>query len=609
MRYKDIYDYVTIKENEYAQAIDINGWQWSMVDHIKTSFYYQHGRLLNGNDEDTPVINITRPLTGLQMRAENIDVKDITIYVDEPDSAHLSFLIKKYHDDVFVVENDIDTFLNEVNESKVVYGGGLAKKMDRARPEVIPLQSIAFCDQTNLLGAPVGFKHDYNPDELLQMADMGWGQESNGANITLQQLVDLADESKVIDKMTGMPVKSTTKTIKVYEIHGSLPVAFLDDSDNYSKFKYQLHIVAFYHTSDGKQQGVTLFRKAQKEGNLKLLLRDKIYNRALGFGGAEELFEQQVWSTWSVIQQKNMLEAASKVILKSTDPTLSAKHPTGLKGLDNLSILNLQQGADMTQVDTTPRAYQLFTNFESALRESAQTTSGATDALLGKNPSSGTPFKLQDLVTQEGQGQHEYRRMPYAKFIESVYMDWLFPYIVNEITKGTQFMSELSVEEMQYVVSCVVRNASKQYVYEQIVSGKDFNPDEVKAFEARIKEEFMQGGNKRFLETLAGEFKNKPLKVKVNVAGKQKNLSAMTDKLVNIFRMIFANPQGFQAALQIPGMAKNWNEILEYSGLTPGDFSLAYQQAVPSPIQQQQLAAPGGQTSVPQLDLTAEAKQ
>lgn len=83
-----------------------------MKDHIKTSFYYNHGRLLNGNDEDTPVKNITRPLLNLQFHAENIDVKDVMIYVDDPDDFHLSFLIKKYHDDVFTVENDLDTYFD-----------------------------------------------------------------------------------------------------------------------------------------------------------------------------------------------------------------------------------------------------------------------------------------------------------------------------------------------------------------------------------------------------------------------------------------------------------------------------------------------------------------
>ena len=81
---KDIFNYITEQENVFALPISINGWDWSMKDHIKTSFYYKHGRLLNGNDEDTPVKNIVRRMLTLQYTAEDVDVKDIDLYVDDP---------------------------------------------------------------------------------------------------------------------------------------------------------------------------------------------------------------------------------------------------------------------------------------------------------------------------------------------------------------------------------------------------------------------------------------------------------------------------------------------------------------------------------------------
>jgi len=77
---KDIFNYITEQENVFALPISINGWDWSMKDHIKTSFYYKHGRLLNGNDEDTPVKNIVRRMLTLQYTAEDVDVKDIDLY-------------------------------------------------------------------------------------------------------------------------------------------------------------------------------------------------------------------------------------------------------------------------------------------------------------------------------------------------------------------------------------------------------------------------------------------------------------------------------------------------------------------------------------------------
>lgn len=594
-KYGSIYEYITAQENAYEQPININGWDWSMKQHVKTSFFYQFGRLLNGNDENTPVKNITRPILNLQSRAEDIDVKEIVLYVDNPDDYHLSFLVKRYHDDVFVIENNIDKFLDDVKESKIVYGGGLSKKMDRARPEVVPIQSIAFCDQTNLLGAPLGFKHDYNPDELKEQEANGWGSKENGANITIDELITVAEDYKILDKQSGQQVKSTSKTIEIYEVHGTLP-PFAEDKEEFQNYEYQLAIVAFYRNKKGEKVGVTLFRKKQKKGNLKLLLRDEIYSRALGFGGAEELFEDQVWTTYSVQRQKDLLDATSKVILTTDDPALMTRHPSGLKNLNNLELIERAPNTTVAQIDTTPRSLVLFEKFEQGMKEHAQLTGGATDALLGESPTSGTPFKLQDLVTTEGQGLHEYRRKKFAKFIEEVYKDWIIPYIVKEITNGARFLSELSMDEMQYVMECVIRNKVNDLVKERILNGELIEKEEIEAYKQKIREEFVRGGNKKFIEILKGEFQKKPLAVKVNVAGAQKDLAKKTDKLVNIFRQIIANPQGFVEVMKIPGMAKTWNEILEDSGLTPGDFSTSYSQSIPSPIQPAQM---GGQT--PQL--------
>ena len=57
--------------------------------------------------------------------------------------------------------------------------------------------------------------------------------------------------------------------------------------------------------------------------------------------------------------------------------------------------------------------------------------------------------------------------------------------------------------------------------------------------------------------------------MQISVAGRQKDLSKMTDKLTNIFREVIVNPQ----VLQDDNAKKVFNEILEYSGLNPITFT------------------------------------
>jgi hypothetical protein len=91
--------------------------------------------------------------------------------------------------------------------------------------------------------------------------------------------------------------------------------------------------------------------------------------------------------------------------------------------------------------------------------------------------------------------------------------------------------------------------------------------------------------NRKFIEILKGELEDAQIMININIAGKQKNLAERVDKLVNIFRQIAVNPQ----VLEIPQMAKMFNQILEASGLSPIDFSM-----MKAPKQEQQQIMPGG---------------
>jgi len=107
----------------------------------------------------------------------------------------------------------------------------------------------------------------------------------------------------------------------------------------------------------------------------------------------------------------------------------------------------------------------------------------------------------------------------------------------------------------------------------------------------------MQEGNKKFIKILKDDWKDAPIEIEIVVAGKQKNLGKMADSITNIFRFIFSNPQGFMQIMQMPGMAKSFNQIMEYSGLNSMDFSGMEKIQQEQQMQQQNMA----QGQAPQL--------
>jgi len=562
-----IFGFIKQQENSYRQPIPINDkWDWSMKDTIQTAELYKNSQLLTGKSDYKPMKNITRPILNLQYRAEGFDLKDIQLFIDDSEEYYKSFLVRKYHE-MWALKNQINTFISDVVESYVDFGAALVKDVYDVKPEVVPLQSIAFCDQTDMLSGPIGIRHFFSPDQLLKMARVGWGDTKNGATETLANTILLSREEKKNDS-TQRITKTPGKYIEIFEVHGNVPKTFANPEDDSGEYETRLFIVCFYQKKNrDEQEGIILYTAIETESPFKLLKRDKVFGRALGMGGAEELFDPQVWINYDMIRKQGMLDAASKTILQSDDPTVAQKNR--VRNMENLEILDVAPGTSVRPVDTFPRNTALFDNSTMEWENHAQQLGAANDAISGKAPVSGTSGKLQEMVVAEGHSLHEYRRGKIAIFIEEIYRDWIIPNIQNEITKGTTFLAELDLKEVQYIADALVTCETNDMIIQKVLAGELVSQEAVAGYQQLVRSEFKKKGNKHFIEILKGEFKDSPISVRANVAGKQKDLAGKYDKLMAAFRMMTSNPY----ILQSPPVAELFNEMNEAMGLNPIDLT------------------------------------
>jgi hypothetical protein len=492
----------------------------------------------------------------------------------------LSFLEKKYHDEVYVKENNLDTLFDEITESDIDYGGVLVQKTKDKKPEVFELNTIAFCDQTDIFGSPIGFKHHFSPDKLRQMTKLGWGEESNGANISIEDLIVLAQPEKTT---AGMKKESKTpgKTIEVYIVRGNLPEAYLKDNDNMEYYCDQIQIVAFYTDKEGKKEGVTLYRRKATEGNLKFHTSKKVYGRALGRGVAEALLHDQIWTNFLTIHKMNMLEAASKVVLYTDDDNYANRNR--VQDMENLEVTTVAEGRRMFQAPTaSPVQIQLYENSINELFEHAQLSGSANDPILGKEQASGTTFRGQERTVAQGRGLHDRRRGQRAKFIEEIYRDWIIPDMKKEILKGKEFLATLTSDEMEWVGEQLAENYAHRLRTEDVLNGE--MPREKDFLKQEFRDKFAKQGNKQLLKILKDEFEGVEMKMGINIANKQKDLGMMADKILSIFQYAGANPQGFMQTMQIPGMSNALNDVLEYSGISQVDFGSFMSKIPPQPV-------------------------
>ncbi len=317
--------------------------------------------------------------------------------------------------------------------------------------------------------------------------------------------------------------------------------------------------------------GVTLFKHKEPKLPFKFLSRDKIVGRALGRGGIEELFEPQIWTNWDEVKITEMLEAASKIWFKTTDPAFKTQN---LSSKDNLELFNLQQGNDFSQIDTYPRNLAVFNDAVSRWESHAQQLGAASEGMLSGEVKSGVPFKLFEAKNIEDKSMHIFRQGQIAVFMDEIIRDWTLKHISRDILNEHNFLSELSADEMNEVFEQIAENMANKTRNEQVLNGE--LPQEKEALKQGIKDSHMKRGQKWFIKILKNEMKDSPLKARTNIAGKQKNLALLTDKLVNVLRQFIATPQ----IRQDPEMVKLLNVILESSGMSPIMFGT-------SPLMQQ----------------------
>lgn len=581
---KDIFEYVTTEENAYkTRPVAVtDGYEWHMYENIRQWVMYKDGKLQNGNTlqdsdgrviDEVPVKNIILPILNVHYRTEGFDLKDIEVYVDNDEQYHKSLLLRKFHEKWGRMEG-IDTFIDELVESYVDFGGALVKKVKGARPEVIKLQQLAFADQTDILSGPFAIKHQYSIDQLQEKAGI-WDEEA------INDVITMARMEKEYNQAQNRESKTPGKYIEVYEVHGVFPESWLTASDkddqayeSYDGNKYvrQVQIISYYNTPDGEKHGITLFSGKTKD-LFKFIKRDQRFGTALGRSAIEELVEPQVWTNYGLLQARRILDKAALLLGISDDPTFSTRN----------KLTELDQGEWLTKAPNTTvepfifptQNLQQFEQWVNQMEEHARLLGSANEATLGISPASGTPFKLQDLVVGEGKGIHEYRRGQIAVFVEEIYRDWIIPQLVDDMNRGQRFLTELSTDELIEVADRVADNFVNDKIKKIVLTGKVVTKLEADQLREQLRQVFIKEGGKRFVEIIKDEIKDIPVDVKINIAGKQKNLTALVDKLTNVIREVMRNPQ----MLQDPNVSKLVNLTLETSGISPMSFR-------PSPLSQ-----------------------
>lgn len=443
---------------------------------------------------DKPFYNIVTAARNIWFRATDIDRKHIRLKASKHSDYLLSF-VAQMHLNNWMKKAAFGSFLNEWGRTMATYGSSVSKfvtKDGELHAAVIPWNRI-LCDPIDFNANMKVEVLEYTPAQLRKQK--GYDREMVEALLeNLQPREDLGKQKK----------DNKSEYIKVYEVHGELPLSLLtENEEDDDEYVQQMHVVTFLSKSGkkGDYEDYTLYKgKEKKDPYLKhdLITED---GRTLGIGAVEHLFEAQWMVNHTAKQIKDTLDFASLLILQTSDGTLVGRNV--LNSLVTGDILIHAENQPLEQLNNTHDIGQIQ-SFSAQWQNLAKEITSTPDAIRGNTQPSGTAYRLQQLITNESHSLFEIMTENKGLAIEEMLREFVIPHIKSKMDTADEIAAVLEGEAIQqfdasYVPNEAIRRNNKR-IKDKVLSGDIADPGDLQALQNDIRNELAPLGNQRFIK-------------------------------------------------------------------------------------------------------------
>lgn len=591
-----IYDLVRkAEQNDQQGSTTISKYvTFDMRENIEKIDAYLNSKHISGDTDDMgrekPFFNIVTAAVNIWYRATDIDRKNIRIKASKAGDTVLSFL-GTVHLQQWMRKSNFGQFLNEWGRSLVRYGSTVIKFVEKdgeLYAEVIPWN--------RLIVDPIDF--DANPRiEVLELTPAQL-RKREGYD---QEIVEKLIETKVTrETMEGQNKDNRSEYIKIYEIHGELPLSFLTGKDkDDDTYVQQMHVISFV---EGKGKGefddFTLVsgREAKDPYMITHLIRED--GRTQGIGAVEHLFEAQWMVNHNAKMIKDQLDLASKLIFQTSDGSFVGQN--ALSNIETGDILIHQANQPLTQINNGSHDIVQSQNILGMWKALGQEITNTPDALMGQNAPSGTAWRQVEAIQQEAHSLFELMTENKGLDIEKMLRHYVLPFLKRQLNNDDEVSATLDAHGIERIDAMYIKNEATRRAndkaVEAILNGEIAQPVEeaIPGEQAKVQEELQSLGGQRFYKpsevSWKKEFENFEWDVEVDVTGEAKDNQANMATLTTLYQSLLGDPSQQAIAKMILG------KILEMTGaVSPIEL-----QTLPQPTQapQTQALAGGGTPQV-----------
>jgi hypothetical protein len=577
---------------------------FSMSENIEKIEAYLNSKHTTGDRDskgrEKPFFNIVNAAVNIWYRATDIDRKNIRIKSTKSANRLAAFLATIHLRD-WMRKANFGVVLNDWGRSLAKYGSSVLKFIEKdgeLKAIVVPW--------SQLIVDPIDFENNVKI-EILELTEAQLRAKEGYDKQQVDELCDAFSPRKTID---GRQKDTKSEYIKLYEVHGELPLSYLtDDERDDDIFVQQMHVISF--TGDGKQgknsgyRDFTLVKGKEAKDPYMITHLLKEDGRTMSIGAVEHLFESQWMINHNMKAIKDQLDLASKLIFQTSDGSFVSQNV--LNSIDTGDILIHKKDEPITKIANDSHDITSLLNYAQQWRVLAQEVTGTPDIMQGKTMPSGTAYRLGAILQQESHSNFEIMTENKGLAIEYMMREYVIPHIKKKMDNANEISATLEEHEITMIDSKYVKNKTNQIVNksikEKILKGETVSMEEQAMLTELTKEgvesSLAEMGTERFFKpselsdkTWKEEFKDLEWEVEVEVTDETVDKDATLSTLTTVLQTIATNPQ----ILENPNAKMLFSKILENTGVVSMmELKSAQSQPTPPPEETVSPVRSGGQ--------------
>ncbi len=535
---------------------------------------------------DKPFFNIVSASENIWYRATDIDRGQIKIKAKKSKDVVNAFL-KTIHVQSWMNKENFGIFLNDWGRHLSRYGSSIVKFVEKEgelHRKVMSWQSM-IVDSIDF---------DNNPKiEIIELTEAQLYKIKEYDQDLVEKLCEAKSARKTID---GQRKDNKNDYIRLYEVHGELPLSYLTgeekDEDTYVQ---QMHVISFLAGKDeGTFDDYTLYSGKEEKDPYMITHLIREDDRTLGIGPVEKLFDAQWMLNHSVKAIKDQLDLASKLIFQTSDGSFVGQN--ALTAIENGDILIHKPNEPLTQLQNNSHDITSLQSFGQQWKVLGNELTGVSESMLGNNAPAGTAWRQVEALLNESHDLFDLMRQNKGLYIEEMFKKYVIPYVNKQMDTSEEISATLESYDIEKIdskyIDTTTTNIVNKAIKDKVLYG---NPNDItpvtpeeqamltQDIAGRLKKGLQDQGNQRFFTpdevdtvTWKQTFKDSDDEVSVDVTGEDIDKDAMTT-LNTMLGMIAKNP----GILNDPNVKMLWDKILMLSGsVSPLEIS-----SQPSPLQ------------------------